>query len=366
MTNRFKKIFLSSCLIVGLISMALPAHANIATEIGAQVVGTLQHMSEQISSAVQSGTQQDSTLTDDAVAKDTINESNEDVVDTTLENQYSERICSDISVLSLGSNERRERTEEAESGFFDGLTSMVYERTGSLGGLSDSERGQALSSVKATFCSTNEQGGNLEGFCDEQTASGQRRINPVSPQNVAGITNLDVTGDNADIITYMSNFVEPVNFPAPGTGGSRLVGPVGRTVAHKAVVQSSLATLLSLNTSSETVNMDAVEGLFDAMGASDEFRAQYLPEDGRLSEDGMLEIIVNFYVSNPEFFTDMAMSETNIEQLRPILMAQHLRLDQKILQLRNQRLRHKAMITSLDANERAEGPISELVDTVNQ
>ncbi len=352
--------------IVGLIILMLfnfvPTYANAQniTALFGNWLGPLMKSTEQLTVSKEEATKQDSTTADGELAKDTIITGQEALQRAQEELQTDEVACEITSLGSVDAAAQAQNTKDNAQNVSREVSDNVSGLNGSLGGLLPGEYARIVADRLGQRCTPDENNGNFREVCEAGEAMDTKCH--ISPDTF--------TGQNIDpecFSEYANILVRRIPQIPPALANQQ---EIERTISttmdsldkHKATIAKGIGELASKGMPGPEGSNEQVRALLEEIGATDEMIAEYIPEGRMMSEDARQDVLINFYLANPDFFTKLQIPEANLQRIRVMLAGLHLDIDRKILEMQKLRTRHMSAIVGIDVNERRRGFESELVN----
>ena len=350
---------------MGLIMLTLfnfvPAHANAQniTSLFGNWLGPLMKSTEQLTVSKEEATKQDSTIADGELAKDTIIAGQEASQKAQEDLQTDEVACEIISLSSVDSAALAQNTTDNAQKISKEVADNVNGLNGSLGGLLPGENARIVADRLGQRCTPDENNGNFKEVCEAEEATDTRCH--ISPDTLTG-QNIDPEcfSEYANILLRQMPQIPPAL--ANRQEIERTISTTMNSLdKHKATIAKGIGELASKGMPGPEGSNDQVRALLEEIGATDEMIAQYIPEGRMMSEDARQDILINFYLANPNFFTKLQIPEANLQRIRVMLAGLHFDIDRKILEMQKLRTRHMSAIAGIDINEIKRGVEADLV-----
>lgn len=310
--------------------------------------------------------EQESTLTDAEITEDTVTAAQESLYENYASELQTDEVACELTTLGTANapaqmqqvqDDTRELTEE--------ISANARGETGSLGSLTTPDRAAITASRIATRCSPDENNGNLQEFCEAETTEEANCHIDAGTLLEGGISRECLT-------EYTQMFTRNMPQIPPGiTDDEEIQRTLGTAYSslgiHTDLIANGLAQIAAPSLPGPEGNNDYIRALLEEVGATEEMIADYLPEEGGISEDDQFEILANFYLANPNFFTDLQMSEANVIRIRTMLAGLNARMDQKIADMQRLKARELSAIAGLEIDENRQGTDAAIISaTVGQ
>ncbi len=327
-------------------------------------IAPLMRSAEQLTTSQQE--EENSTLVDAELVEDTVTSGQESLVKLHINELQTDEVACEVTSLTVANAPAQmQQVQDDIQRLTAEISDEALGHTGSTGGLLPGEQTRVTAARIARRCSPDENNGNLKEICEaEESEDTNCHIRSetllrgsVSPQCVSEYTQL-LTQNMPQIPPALANNEEIQRAIATN---------VNALSTHKSLISNGLARIVAPGLPGPEGNNDQIRALLESVGASEELIAEYLPEEGGISEDAQFEVLTNFYLANPDFFTDLQMNEANIIRIRTMLEALSVRLDQKIVDMENLRVQHMSAIAGIDINENRRGTEADIISaTVEQ